>query len=126
MTNAMQGKELQPQTKRAPKGSARSDRRKAWEWQSCGFAVALRCQDAYSAMAYRSWPALATALLKAGWSEAEAETIMRSKITRWARDAATKNYRHGEYPASVVLNYLKNNPSLRPDILRWTKESAAR
>ena len=96
--------------------------RKAWEWRSLGFGVAFRCQNAYSAMAYRSWPSVATALLRAGFSEQETETIMRSKITRWARDWSPKDYRHGEYPAGVVTAYIKANPSILPDITRWTKE----
>ena len=83
-------------------------------------ALATRCADAYSAPAYRSWEAVARALLRDGWTAQEAECIMRSKITRWARDAEPKDYGYGRYPARVVTEYVKHNAAVvRKDVTRW-------
>lgn len=46
--------------------------------------IARRTQDAYSSDRYRSWRAVAAALLKRGYDERQVEAIMRSKWTRWA------------------------------------------
>ena len=82
-------------------------------------AIANRCADAYSASAYRSWESVARALLKDGWTAQEAECIMRSKITRWARDDSEKDYPHGRYPASVVTQFITKNPVSRQEVARW-------
>ena len=72
--------------------------------------IAERCKDAYSAKAYGSWSAVAGVLLKRGLTPLEAEAVMRSKWTRWARDAAEKDYRYGKYPASIVVDFMNRNP----------------
>ncbi len=41
---------------------------------------------AYSADSYNSWPAVCRLLAQRGFNAYEAEAILRSKITRWARD----------------------------------------
>lgn len=84
------------------------------------FAVARRCMDAYSADAYRRWSAVALLLLREGFTEREAEAIMRSKWTRWARDASEKNYRYGEYPAKILVPML---PQLRKEAARLANET---
>ena len=72
--------------------------------------IAERCRDAYSADRYASWPAVAQALLRAGYTERETETIMRSKITRWAADSlpAGSARRYGNAPAYIVANFAVN------------------
>lgn len=74
--------------------------------------IAERCRDAYSADRYASWPAVAQALLRAGYTERETETIMRSKITRWAADGHAARYGHA--PAYIVaafaLDLFANHP----------------
>lgn len=52
--------------------------------------LALRTEDAHSAPFYRSWLGVAKMLLENGYTEQEAEAIMRSKWTRWARDEYQK------------------------------------
>lgn len=92
------------------------------EQRTKGFTVAMRCQDAYSAMAYRSWPAVGAVLIARGYNEHEAEVIMRSKVTRWARDAWNKPARYGEYPAAAVeafLNDPRNAAMIAHDFPRW-------
>lgn len=69
--------------------------------------IAKRCEDAYSADAYRSWSAVAQFLLNLGYSERETEAIMRSKHTRWARDRAS-SYPYGKYPAHILGAELKD------------------
>ena len=73
-------------------------------------ALASWTRSAYSADAYYSWPAVAEALLRRGYTEAETEAIMFSKYTRWARDYAgdiRKDARCGRYSANDVIRYLK-------------------
>ena len=51
--------------------------------------VAARCWDAYSADCWGSvaWVQAAQMLFDMGLTEAEVEGVLRSKLTRWARDA---------------------------------------
>lgn len=46
--------------------------------------------NAYSAGCYTSWTSCARVLAKRGFNVFEAEAILRSKITRWARDMWNK------------------------------------
>lgn len=66
--------------------------------------LAEQTADAYSADAYTSWRACAMLLLKRGYSEREAEAILRSKVTRWAGDASNKRY--GQITARDLAAYL--------------------
>jgi hypothetical protein len=59
----------------------------------------------YSADRYRSWPAVAEALLREGFTPREAEAIMRSKHTRWAADADDA-HRYGYHPGRIIVDYL--------------------
>lgn len=75
--------------------------------------LATATADAYSADAYRSWAAVAQAVLgfgKAerghGLTEAQTEAVLRSKWTRWARDHWEGPHRYGRYPAEAVIEYL--------------------
>lgn len=71
--------------------------------------IAEKCKNAFSALAYRSWAAVAQALINRGHTDREIEAILRHKYTRWARDAAEKNHRWGRYPAYVVVDYLNKH-----------------
>jgi hypothetical protein len=71
--------------------------------------------DAYSANRYRSWTACARFLLEEGWSEKQAEAILRSKVMRWAADRSaseTADVRHLRLyvcdPANGVTTELVN------------------
>jgi hypothetical protein len=91
--------------------------------------VAEKCKDAYSAPAYRSWASVAAMLLKKGFTPEECEAIMRSKWTRWARDASFKDYRYGSYPAKVVEDYIDNMvrenglTAMCADVVELTRET---
>jgi hypothetical protein len=71
-------------------------------------ALGEKTWDAYSAPAYgkRNWAEVAQMLLARGFTAEQAEIIMRSKWTRWARDHAPGNLRYGATPAVVVEQYL--------------------
>lgn len=90
--------------------------------------LAERTADAYSATRYGSWQEVARRLLRMGFTEAETEAVMRSKITRWAADASDKPY--GKVPAQAVEDYIRNDEARRGDLTRnkireWAKEYAA-
>lgn len=68
-------------------------------------ALAAKTADAYSAARYASWPACAAYLLRAGFSEREAEAILRSKHTRWAADESRARY--GRVSARDLQRYLE-------------------
>lgn len=69
--------------------------------------VAEQCENAYSADRYGSWPAVAEALLRYGFTEREAEAIMRSKWTRWAADHwESKPSDDGRVPAKALIDYI--------------------
>lgn len=70
-------------------------------------ALAERTSDAYSFDAYASWTGVARALLSLGYSEREAEAIMRSKHTRWAADSVSKS---SNVPTSALRDYLVKYP----------------
>jgi hypothetical protein len=73
-------------------------------------AVATLTADAVSAPAYRSWSGVALALLKRGYPAPEVIEIMRSKITRWARDWRDDRPNRpswGRYTGADVVAYLK-------------------
>jgi hypothetical protein len=59
-------------------------------------AAALSEQTAtsYSWDRYSNWTAVCAMLLRRGFTEREAEAILRSKWTRWAGDGSTNAYGH--------------------------------
>ena len=67
--------------------------------------LAERAKDAYSADRYHSWASVAEALLRRGYTEEQAEAIMRSKWTRWAGDVWDGG-QYGKLPARAVLAFL--------------------
>lgn len=88
-------------------------------------AVAERCADAYSVDRYASWPEVARVLLAMGFTEAEAEAVMRSKITRWAADDTP--HRYGRVPARLVREYIlsdeaRRGSQTRNEIAEWAEE----
>ena len=70
-------------------------------------ALAKRTEDAYSADRYRSWAAVARAILVAGYDDEAAETVLRSKVTRWAADCSDASY--GRVPTSAIEDYLASD-----------------
>lgn len=77
-----------------------------YQWKFNPVGLARETEDAYSAGSFNSWVAVARILAKRGFNRFEAEAILRSKITRWCRDAYAKSY-----PASstCLSKYLDNN-----------------
>lgn len=83
--------------------------------------LAARCSDAYSADQYQSWPAVAHMLLGRGYSERETEAIMRSKITRWARDNAEHNRPlHSSQDVARYLDRFPESPEKLAELVRNT------
>jgi uncharacterized protein YdaT len=79
-------------------------------------------EDAYSHDRYRSWRACAAALLREGYTTAEAICILNSKVTRWASDHSDKPY--GRATAKDLLRYVRardNKAWIRNSLLpgRW-------
>jgi hypothetical protein len=79
-------------------------------------ALAERSCDAYSADRYASWKAVATALLRRGYTPVVAEAILRSKLTRWAADASDAP--HGRATANDLLRFIDRQPDQVTDLLR--------
>lgn len=73
-----------------------------------GLAIDLstRTQDAYSVDRYASWVACAALLLRRGYSEREAEAILRSKWMRWASDGSGAPY--GKATSGDLARFLDN------------------
>ena len=71
---------------------------------SAAFELARKTCDAYSVFRYRSWPNVARLLLKQGFTDEQAEIIMRSKWMRWAADDYDCQY--GDVPAKALLPHL--------------------
>jgi len=65
--------------------------------------LAEKTVDAYSADRYASWENVAKLLLRHGYSERQAEAIMRSKWARWAGDQHGGAY--GKLPAYIVRDF---------------------
>lgn len=80
--------------------------------------VAGRTADAYSYDRYTNWAACAKALLREGYTERQAEEILRSKITRWAADASGKAY--GRSNGADLLRYLERNKAVAGQVFRET------
>lgn len=67
-------------------------------------ALAEQTADAYSWDRYRSWPSCCKLLRARGYTKAEAEVILRSKVMRWAADHDEADY--GKVPARALGEYL--------------------
>jgi hypothetical protein len=67
--------------------------------------LARETADAYSFDAYgaRQWFLAAKGLVDLGYSDAEVEAILRSKWTRWARDAHSSYEGKGQWVIDFVL-----------------------
>lgn len=68
-------------------------------------ALAEKTADAYMADGYRHWSAVCALLLRRGYSEIEAEAILRSKWMRWAGDAVSSN---DNLPTKTIGDFLDN------------------
>jgi hypothetical protein len=82
-------------------------------------ALAVKTADAYSAAAFGAeWPVAANMLLNRGYSEREAEAILRSKWTRWCRE----DYEGTAADLAAFLDDPKNNcsPAAVAELVRGT------
>lgn len=69
--------------------------------------LAKETSDAYSAGSYNSWERVCLELARRNFNVFEAEAILRSKITHWARDAHGKG--GSKESASCLTKYLDTN-----------------
>lgn len=67
-------------------------------------ALAAKTADAYSADRYLNWTAVCAMLVRSGYTEQQAEAILRSKHMRWAADASTLPY--GRVSVRTVEQYI--------------------
>jgi hypothetical protein len=79
--------------------------------------LSLKTQDAYSVLAYRNWVAVCAFLLKRGYTEDEAETILRSKWMRWAGDFSKKN-KYGHLTSADVARFLDSGTGVSQEEVR--------
>lgn len=78
--------------------------------------LAEKTAEAYSAGDYRNWSAVCRMLLARGYSEREAEAILRSKWTRWAGDAVSSN---DNLPTKTLADFLDARPKAgRPSMFK--------
>lgn len=83
-----------------------------WNTQKQALKLADKTRDAYSAARYgREWPKVAQLLLERGYTEREAEAIMRSKWMRWAADVSVDELARFGNTAADVRRYLDNPKS---------------
>lgn len=71
--------------------------------------LAKETKDAYSADSFTSWLNVVRLLAKRGYNRFEAEAILRSKITRWCRDAWAGK---GPPTAKALADYLDRNQTV--------------
>jgi hypothetical protein len=91
-------------------------------------AVAERCLDAYMADDYgKSWTACASLLLDRGYTEREAEAIMRSKHMRWADDSQGRGAGKETNSAAFrrYLNAQEKRGNWRKEVEEITRETFA-
>lgn len=71
----------------------------------------LDTEDAYSFYVYgaKSWGACFKMLRRRGYDDRQAESVMRSKHTRWAADASGKPY--GKTTSRDLERYMDKHPS---------------
>lgn len=85
-------------------------------------ALAEKTEDAYSAGDYRNWSAVCRMLLARGYSEKEAEAILRSKWTRWAGDMVSSN---DNLPTKTLADFLDARPKAgRPSMFKSDEDLA--
>lgn len=78
--------------------------------------------DAYSFDNYgeRGWYAATLMLLKRGYTDREAEAILRSKWTRWAADMSSHQKRYGTHNGATLARFLdsygEDTDRLRRDV----------
>lgn len=85
-------------------------------------ALAEKTADAFSFDNYRLWPSVCAMLLRRGYSEQEAEAILRSKHMRWAHD--TSGVRHGQTRAKHLAQYIdQQGASWKGDVEQLVRET---
>jgi len=84
-------------------------------------ALAERTVDAYSHDNYQNWAAVCLMLLQRGFTEREAEAILRSKWTRWAGDASDKPY--GRHTSKDLARFLDQQKNLKEEVRQLTLET---
>ena len=67
-------------------------------------ALSVRTFDAHSFVRYASWKACAAAVLRRGYTDRQAEEILRSKFMRWAADQSDAPY--GYATAQDLLRFM--------------------
>jgi hypothetical protein len=83
---------------------------------------AKKLSDAYSTEGYRNgWINCIRMLRKRGYLDCDIESIIRSKITRWARDAS--NNRYGFHSANDLAKYIDNNPGCLDGLIIYDPNS---
>lgn len=86
--------------------------------------LAEKTADAYSCDRYASWTAVCGGLLAAGYTEQQAEAILRSKWTRWAADASQDSgKRYGRATAMDLLSWMSKMSDLKQQVEALTKET---
>ncbi len=69
--------------------------------------LAEKTSDSYSYDRYKNWGAVVLMLLRKGYSEIEAEAILRSKWTRWACDKDTgRGCRYGHHTSKALERFI--------------------
>lgn len=82
-------------------------------------------QGGYSADRYRDWAGVARMLLRRGYTDQEAEAIMRSKWTRWAADMSGQAY--GRVTTSALAKFLDDpkQKCTKEEVVKMTVETFA-
>jgi hypothetical protein len=79
--------------------------------------LAKKLSDAYSTHRYRNgWINCIRMLRKREYTEDQIETIIRSKLTRWAGDASDNRY--GFYSANDLARYIDKYPDVVKELLK--------
>lgn len=84
-------------------------------------ALAERTADAYAFDRFRNWKGCALYLLRRGFTEKQAEAILRSKWMRWASDASEKRY--GQASSVDLARFLDKQKNLARDVAELTAET---
>lgn len=84
------------------------------EQKRLGDHVARETANAYSHDAYgeKEWQKLCRMLVRAGWTIEETEAIVRSKWTRWARDAKSRE----QGKATDVIEFMSKLKNVKAQV----------
>lgn len=88
---------------------------------SSAAALAERTSDCFSFDRYANWAAVAKMLLAKGYTDQQAEAILRSKWTRWAADASNKRY--GQATGADLERFMAQQRNLAAQVAELTRET---